>query len=322
MSTHLTGAELEGRTIYSSDGEKLGKIDQVLVDDAGNAQCVEVRSGWFGARRHTVPFQGITQDGDDLRAPYTKAQLESAPTFDDHEDIDYDREQALGAHYGTSVRDWDDSRDTWLRGEDLSRGPTPETRHPGGGLDEVRDTTQGPTPETRGAMRMTDDESAAAGQPATDERTREGAGIDAGRGAMGDRGRDLSGPTTDSAMTRSEEEMRVGTRQVETGRVRLRKWIETEPVSETVTTHHERARLEREPITDANIGRAMDGPELSEEEHELTLRAEEPVVEKRVTPKERVRLEAEDVTEQRTITDEIRKERIEAEGDIEDRGAR
>ena len=45
-------------------------------------------------------------------------------------------------------------------------------------------------------------------------------------------GRDTSGPNTDSAMTRSEEEMRVGTRREETGQVRLRKWVETEQVSD------------------------------------------------------------------------------------------
>jgi hypothetical protein len=63
-----------------------------------------------------------------------------------------------------------------LSGEDLSRGPTPETRHPDGsetgGDDDIRDTTQGPTPETRQVMRATDDDPAAAGQPDADLRTR------------------------------------------------------------------------------------------------------------------------------------------------------
>lgn len=77
-----------------------------------------------------------------------------------------------------------------VSGEDLSRGPTPETRHPAGhvegtdfaeggtavgetgGVDDVRDTTQGPTPETRQVMRVTDDDDAASGQPGADARTR------------------------------------------------------------------------------------------------------------------------------------------------------
>ena len=135
-------------------------------------------------------------------------------------------------------------------------------------------------------------------------------------------GHDTSGPTTDDAMTRSEEELRVGTREREAGRVRLRKRVETEPVSETVTTRRETARVEREPITDANVGRAMDGPDISEEEHEMQLTAEEAVVAKQTVPKERVRLEKDVVTEEETVTDELRKERIEAEGDLDDAGGR
>jgi uncharacterized protein (TIGR02271 family) len=130
-------------------------------------------------------------------------------------------------------------------------------------------------------------------------------------------GRDTSGPSTDDAMTRSEEELAVGTRSTETGRARLRKWVETERVSETVPVSHEEVRVVREPITDANRDRAMSGPELSPEEHEVVLHAEEPVVEKRVVPKERVRLETETVTENVPVETEVKKERIETEGGTE-----
>jgi uncharacterized protein (TIGR02271 family) len=133
--------------------------------------------------------------------------------------------------------------------------------------------------------------------------------------AAGTVGRDVSGPTTDDAMTRSEEELRVGTARHEAGRARLRKWVETEPVSTSVQTSHEELRIEREPITDANVDAATDGPELSEEEHEVTLYAEEPVVDKRTVPKERVRLSKETHTDQTEVSDEVRKERIESEGD-------
>src|SRR3712207_6836502 len=72
-------------------------------------------------------------------------------------------------------------------------------------------------------------------------------------------GDDVSGPETDNAMTRSEEELRVGTRQVETGRVRLRKYIVSEPVQSSVQTSREEVRVEREPITYANVGAATSG---------------------------------------------------------------
>jgi uncharacterized protein (TIGR02271 family) len=128
-------------------------------------------------------------------------------------------------------------------------------------------------------------------------------------------GRDTSGPTTDDAMTRSEEELQVGTQTREAGRARLRKYVTTEQQTVTVPVQREEVRVEREPITDANLDAATSGPAISEEEHEVTLREEEVVVDKRAVPKERVRLDTETVTEERQVSEEIRKEQIEVDGD-------
>jgi uncharacterized protein (TIGR02271 family) len=128
-------------------------------------------------------------------------------------------------------------------------------------------------------------------------------------------GRDTSGPTTDEAMTRSEEELRVGTQTRERGRARLRKYVTTEQQTVTVPVSREEVRVEREPITDANLDAATSGPAISEEEHEVTLREEEVVVDKRAVPKERVRLDTETVTEERQVAEEVRKEQIEVDGD-------
>jgi uncharacterized protein (TIGR02271 family) len=128
-------------------------------------------------------------------------------------------------------------------------------------------------------------------------------------------GRDTSGPTTDDAMTRSEEELRVGTETRERGRARLRKYVVTEDQQVTVPVRREEVRVEREPITDANIDAATSGPAISEEEHEVTLREEEVVVDKRAVPKERVRLDTETVTDERQVSEEVRKEHIEVDGD-------
>jgi uncharacterized protein (TIGR02271 family) len=138
-----------------------------------------------------------------------------------------------------------------------------------------------------------------------------------GHDTTGAVGHDTSGPTTDNAMTRSEEHLNVGTQRVEAGRARLRKYVVTENVTQTVPVSHEEVVLEREPITDANIGNALDGPTISEEEHEVVLHAERPVVAKEAVPVERVRLDTETVTEQQTVTDTVRKEQIELDGDAD-----
>lgn len=136
-------------------------------------------------------------------------------------------------------------------------------------------------------------------------------GTDTARGA----GYDTSGPTTDDAMTRSEERLDVGTERVETGRARLRKYVVTENQQVEVPVSREEVRVEREPITDANVGDALDGPELSEEEHEVVLHEERPVVDKETVPVERVRLDAQKVTGTETVDADVRKERIDVEGD-------
>jgi uncharacterized protein (TIGR02271 family) len=131
--------------------------------------------------------------------------------------------------------------------------------------------------------------------------------------------RDVSRPPTDDAMTRSEEELRVGTAKRERGRARLKKYVVTEDVSQTVPVQREEVRVEREPITDANRGRAKDGPDISEDEHEVVLHEEEVVTEKRAVPKERVRLDKEKVTNEQTVSDQVRKEQIDTEG-VEKKG--
>jgi uncharacterized protein (TIGR02271 family) len=137
---------------------------------------------------------------------------------------------------------------------------------------------------------------------------------DAGATGTAGTGHDTSGPNTDEAMTRSEEHLRVGTETVEAGRARLRKYVVTETETATVPVTKERVTIEREPITEGNVDQAYDGPAISEEEHEVVLTEERPVVAKEAVPVERVRMGKEAVTDEVTVSEEVRKEQIEADG--------
>jgi uncharacterized protein (TIGR02271 family) len=130
------------------------------------------------------------------------------------------------------------------------------------------------------------------------------------QGSPGVVGHDVSGPETDSAITRSEEELTVGTARREAGRVRLKKHVVEDQVTQTVPVRREEVRIEREPITEANVGDATAGPAISEEEHEVTLHAEEVVADKRVVPKERIRLDKDVETVQQHVDETVRKEQI------------
>ncbi len=112
-------------------------------------------------------------------------------------------------------------------------------------------------------------------------------------------------------VVRSEEELAVGKRDVEAGQARLRKWGETEPVAMDVELQRETARVTREPIDEP-----VSGTEIGEEEVEVPLRAEQPVVEKQTVAKERVGLETDVETETETVSEELRKERV----DVDDAG--
>jgi uncharacterized protein (TIGR02271 family) len=236
----------QGRTMVDRDGNRIGTIDAIYLDDqTSQPEWALVNTGLFGTKSSFVPLAQATQTGDDVRVPYDKQLVKDAPRVDPDQHLSEAEERQLWRHYG---------------------------------LDYDRTTRRRAT----------------------------------GRGAVG---RDTSGLTTDDAMTRSEEELRVGTAQRERGRVRLRKYVTTEHVQQTVPVRREKARLEREPITDANIDAATSGPDISEEEHEVILREEEPVVEKRVVPRERVRLDKDTVTGEERVAEQVRKEQIEVHDD-------
>jgi len=143
-----------------------------------------------------------------------------------------------------------------------------------------------------------------------DDRT-QGRG-DTGRGRAGmDKSAGKQGRDAEAAMTRSEERLNVGTEQVETGHVRLRKYVVTEEQQVTVPVSHEEVRIEREPITKPGGERA----EIAEDEQEVVLHAEKPVVDKETVAVERARLKTETVTEDQTISGKVRKEQFEVVDD-------
>jgi uncharacterized protein (TIGR02271 family) len=139
---------------------------------------------------------------------------------------------------------------------------------------------------------------------------------------MDDTGRDTSGPNTDSAMTRSEEQLRVDKERQRSGTARLHKYVVTEEQNVRVPVSHEEVRVEHEPITDENRDAAYSGGDITEEDHEMTLNEERVRVTKETTPVERVRLDKETVTEEEQVNEQVRKERIDLEEDGKTRGRR
>ena len=220
-----------GKDVYDQSGDKIGSASEVYLDDeSGQPEWVPVKTGLFGTKEYFVPLQGAVLTDDGVRVPVSKAQVKDAPKVDTDGHLSPQEEQELYRYYGLGFGQG--TTDTTTTGNIGTAGMA------GTGHND-RDTTT-------------------AGMAGTAGRTdRDGDGVydDVQGRAVG---RDTSGPTTDEAMTRSEERLNVGTRTEEVGRARLRKYVVTENVTETVPVSHEEVRVSREPITDANIGNALD----------------------------------------------------------------
>jgi stress response protein YsnF len=121
---------------------------------------------------------------------------------------------------------------------------------------------------------------------------------------------DLAETVKQAAVTRSEEELRIGKREEELGHLRIHKWVETEDVEVPVEVRREKARVTREPADETVSEEA-----IGEDSLEVTLREERPVVAKETVAKERIGIEKDVEVDQETVGGKVRKERVEVEDD-------
>lgn len=240
-------AEMRGTPVYSSDGDKIGSVEELFLDDdTGEPEWIGLGTGFFGTKRVLVPIAGADVRDDAVYVPYAKAHVKRTPDLDGDE-ISQETEAQLYAHYGLQAG----------RGATADPAGAADTGLEPGTPDSPGDTTEG-TP----------------------------------------------------ALTRSEEELRVGKREIEASRLRLHKWVETEQVDVPVELRREKARVTREPV-DGSVG----DREIGDEQIEVTLREEQPVVAKETVAKERIRVDKEVEVGQETVRDEVRKERVDVDDD-------
>jgi uncharacterized protein (TIGR02271 family) len=290
---HINGLINGGGNVVGTDGAKIGGVGQIYVDDqTGEPNWVTVKTGLFGTSESFVPLDNASTQGNDIAVPYSKDKVKDAPRVAPDGHLSREEEDELYRYYeigGTTA------------GYTETAGTTGDTTGTAGYADTTGTGTAGYA-DTTGTGTAGYGDTTGTGTAGS---------ADTSRGAVG---HDTSGPTTDDAMTRSEERLHVGTEKQEVGRARLRKYVVTEDVTTTVPVSREEVRIEREPITDANRDAALAGPDLSEEEHEVILNEERPVVAKETVPVERVRLDKETVTEEQTVNEEVRKEQIDTTG--------
>ncbi|MYW94569.1 PRC and DUF2382 domain-containing protein [Amycolatopsis rubida] len=278
MARAIQPQDLVDSTVMDNSGSKIGKVGTVyLADDTRRPEWVTVKTGLFGQKESFVPLSGAGMESDGLHVQVAKDQVSDAPRIDAEGHLSEKESVELYKYYGLPAPRGGNGENMRDRGRDAAAG---------GAAGGVAGTTRPAGRDTSGAK----------GRPSA-EHAAEGGRHDAS--GTGD-------------VVRSEEHLRVGTEEVETGHVRLRKYVVTEEEQVTVPVTHEEVRVEREPITDA---KAAGKAEIGEAEQDVVLHAEKPVVQKETVPVERVRLGTEQVTEEQTVQGKVRKERIDIDDD-------
>jgi uncharacterized protein (TIGR02271 family) len=313
--------DIIGAEVVDPGNDKVGKVGQVYLDsDSNEPTWVSVKTGLFGLSETLVPIDDASWTDGVLRVNVDKGRIKDAPRVEADQELSPEEQDRLyeyyhrgGTGFGSTTGDYTEPGSGATYSDTTSGGTFGSTDAAG-----YSDTTTGggiggaPLGGTTYSEATGRSDLDTGGSAAYDT---DASATDVNRRADRGYGRDVSGPETDDAMTRSEERLNVDKERVQTGKARLRKYVVQEQQNITVPTQREEVRLEREPITEGNIGAATDGPALSEEEHEVVLSEERVNVQKETVPVERVRLGTETVTENQQVSETVGKEQIDFEGD-------
>ena len=268
--------DLANATAYDVDGEKLGGVKDVYVNDTtGQPDFVSVNHGMFGGGDSIVPLRGHTLRDGELHLAFPKDRVEDAPELDENGHLTTEDQDAFYRHYG---------------------------------LENTQDVTTYETDNRFAETGAAGAAGAGAGYAAgerTDVDTERRDVVDADRRDVADNGE----------IVRSEEQLNVSKDRVETGEVRLRKYVVNETENVEVPVEREEVRVVREPITDAD--RANYDGNIGEQEASVTLSEDRVNVSKESVPVEKVSLEKDTVRDTETVSEEVRKERFETDGVVE-----
>lgn len=282
MTTFDVNAILSS-TAYGSDGDKIGKVEQVFLDDnSGEPTFLTVNTGLFGAKENFVPVKGARQDGDRVVLPYTKDVIKDAPKVDADQHLSPAEEEELYRYYELNYND-----------------------------DRTAGTDRDRTTAAAGTAGV-------AGTAAADRGVADRDVADRDRDAVDQDRRDVAATAGDEAsVVRHEERVNVGTQEREAGHARLRKYVVTDHETVDVPVEREEVTVERTPINDTNA--RVDNGTIGEEEVDVTLHEERPVVQKEAVAVEEVGLNKQTVQETQRVEADVRKEQVDVETDV-DRG--
>lgn len=273
---------LQDANVYDTNGDKVGSVGQVYLDDATNEPTfVTVKTGLFGMKETFVPLNQASQAEDGLTVPFDKDFIKDAPNVDADGSLTPEEEQRIYEYYSLDYTAGRGNRDR-------------------DGLDDGREHDA----QRRDASTQTGHAAGIAG----------GAGVGESRDypegtVAGDRGVDRD----DASMVVRDEHLDVHTERQATGEYRLRKHTYQDTETIEVPVEREEIVVERTPV-DPNSAEAR-AADRGDDEVRVTTYEDVPVVDKNVTA-EKVSLDKTAVQDTETVTETVKHEDVDIDRDV------
>lgn len=276
-----------GYTVYDRDNDKIGKVDDLFLDESDQPEYIGVKMGFLGTSSTIIPMDivQIDESQQSVMVSAEKQLVKDGPSFNDDREITPEFEQEVRGYYGL----------------DASQSPS-------GGYGDYYDEHSGAAStgsETSGTvgpgMSMGDTES---GEFREHDRSQEG---------VSQPGSDLD-DRDELRVQRSEEELRAGTREREAGAMNVRKRVRTDRERIEVPVKHEEVTVERVPVS----GEATEA-QIGEDDVVVPVTEEEVITDKKAVVKEEIRLQKEVAEDTEVVEEDVRREEVDVE-DATERG--
>jgi hypothetical protein len=279
-----------GRVMVDRDSNKIGEVVDIYLDnETGRPEWAVVRTGLFGMRSTFVPLADAREVGDQLQVLHPRVQVKQAPNVEPDGQLSEAEEAELYRHYGL---DYDSVtlEDSAPAGQALAE-PAGQTNQPEG-TDQAAAATRIPEPVRTPAVGLADTGIDAEPRTPTHETGSPGldrgpdtSSIEPGQGRR-DAGGGLSatasnepvGPAGQDQLPVGEGVSRpfvyetpgrpaggAGTRRRQPGQVRLRRYLVTEVVTDTEAGQRHEVRVQREPVSDAEVDAVLAAPDRQDE---------------------------------------------------------
>ena len=298
-----------GYEVYDRDGDKIGKVDELFLDENDRAEYLGVKRGFLGLEGTSlIPWEAARVNEDERRIEVSaeKETVKNGPSYDNDQEITPEYEERVHSHYGLGGGRQASAQQRGAYGHYYDRDEDFTSSAAAAGVaGGERGEARARDAEARGAVAR-----GAEGRgdgPLARERDRE-RGLDREREGLG--GATARGAEEDEIrVQRVEEELVAGTRERGAGEMRVRKRVRTEREQVRVPKRREEVSVERVPVE----GREAPEAEIGEDEVTIPVTEEEVVIEKRPVVKEEIRVRKDVVEDEEVVEEDLRKEEVDVD---------